>query len=110
MWNDDIPWEYILNVFDRIIELNNSIVFTTNTSETIDPALIRLGCIANVIKMDYVNGAMLEEILEYIYVYQYQILGFILRSMCVVKSIDWTISNFRIVLSKFSAWSKFLNK
>ena len=66
--NDDITLEYILNVLDGIIELNNSIVFfTTNTLDTIDPALTRVGRIDKIIKMDYVSSIMLEKILNYYY-------------------------------------------
>ena len=65
---DDISLEYILNVLDGIIELNNSIVFfTTNTLETIDPALTRVGRVDKVINMDYLNSNMFEEILNYYY-------------------------------------------
>jgi hypothetical protein len=65
---DDISLEYILNVLDGIIELNNSIVFfTTNTLETIDPALTRVGRVDKVINMDYLNSIMFEEILNYYY-------------------------------------------
>lgn len=65
---DEITLEYVLNVLDGIVELNNSIVFfTTNTLETMDPALTRPGRIDKVIKMDYVNSTMLEEILTHYY-------------------------------------------
>lgn len=66
--NDEITLEYVLNVLDGIVELNNIIVFfTTNTLEIMDPALTRPGRIDKVIKMDYVNSNMLEEILKYYY-------------------------------------------
>lgn len=66
--NDDLSLEYILNVLDGIVELNNIIVFfTTNTLESIDPALTRVGRIDKIIKMNYVNHTMLEEILDYYY-------------------------------------------
>ena len=66
--NDEITLEYVLNVLDGIVELNNSIVFfTTNTLETIDPALTRPGRIDKVIKMDYINSKMLKEILQHYY-------------------------------------------
>ena len=66
--NDDLTLEYILNVLDGIVELNNIIVFfTTNTLETIDPALMRVGRIDKVIKMNYINHTMLEEIINCYY-------------------------------------------
>lgn len=66
--DDEITLEYVLNVLDGIVELNNSIVFfTTNTLEIMDPALTRPGRIDKVIKMDYINSIMLEEILKYYY-------------------------------------------
>jgi SpoVK/Ycf46/Vps4 family AAA+-type ATPase len=66
--NDEITLEYVLNVLDGIVELNNSIVFfTTNTLEAIDPALTRPGRIDKVIKMDYLNSKMLKEILQHYY-------------------------------------------
>ena len=66
--NDEITLEYVLNVLDGIVELNNSIVFfTTNTLEAIDPALTRPGRIDKVIKMDYINSKMLKEILQHYY-------------------------------------------
>ena len=69
--NDEITLEYVLNVLDGIVELNNSIVFfTTNTLESIDPALTRPGRIDKVIKMDYINSKMLKEILQHYYVNQ----------------------------------------
>lgn len=66
--DDEISLEYVLNVLDGIVELNNSIVFfTTNTLEIMDPALIRPGRIDKVIKMNYINSIILEEILKYYY-------------------------------------------
>lgn len=66
--NDEITLEYVLNVLDGIVELNNSIVFfTTNTLEAIDPALTRPGRIDKVIRMDYINSKMLKEILQHYY-------------------------------------------
>ncbi len=66
--DDEITLEYVLNVLDGIVELNNSIVFfTTNTLDIMDPALTRPGRIDKVIKMDYINSIMLEEILKYYY-------------------------------------------
>ena len=66
--NDDLSLEYILNVLDGIVELNNIIVFfTTNTLETIDPALTRVGRIDKIIKMNYINNTMLEEIINCYY-------------------------------------------
>jgi len=65
---DQLTLEYVLNVLDGIVELNNSIVFfTTNTLEIIDPALIRPGRIDKVIQMDYIKSTILEEILHYYY-------------------------------------------
>ncbi len=66
--DDDLSLEYILNVLDGIVELNNIIVFfTTNVIETIDPALTRVGRIDKLINMDYLSSNMLEEILNYYY-------------------------------------------
>ena len=66
--NDELSLEYILNVLDGIVELNNIIVFfTTNTLETIDPALIRVGRIDKLINMNYLSSNMLEEILRCYY-------------------------------------------
>ena len=66
--DDDLSLEYILNVLDGIVELNNIIVFfTTNVLETIDPALTRVGRIDKLINMDYLSSNMLEEILNYYY-------------------------------------------
>ena len=66
--NDDISLEYILNVLDGIVELNNIIVFfTTNVLETIDPALTRVGRVDKLINMNYLSRNMLEEILNHYY-------------------------------------------
>jgi hypothetical protein len=64
--DDDLSLEYILNVLDGVIELHNSVIFfTTNDLEAIDPALKRTGRIDKIIKMDYINKPLLEEILSY---------------------------------------------
>ena len=64
--DDDLSLEYILNVLDGVIELHNSLVFfTTNDLDAIDPALKRTGRIDKIIKMDYINKPLLEEILSY---------------------------------------------
>lgn len=66
--NDELSLEYILNVLDGIVELNNIIVFfTTNTLETIDPALTRVGRVDKLINMNYLSTNMLEEILKCYY-------------------------------------------
>lgn len=66
--NDELSLEYILNVLDGIVELNNIIVFfTTNTLETIDPALTRVGRVDKLINMNYLSSNMLEEILKCYY-------------------------------------------
>lgn len=68
---DGITLDYVLAVLDGIVELNESIVFfTTNTLDIIDPALTRPGRVDKVLKMDYVNPTMLEEIVNYYYVGQ----------------------------------------
>lgn len=64
--DDDLSLEYILNVLDGVTELHNSLVFfTTNDLDAIDPALKRTGRIDKIIKMDYINKPLLEEILSY---------------------------------------------
>lgn len=64
--DDDLSLEYILNVLDGVIELHNTLVFfTTNDLDAIDPALKRTGRIDKIIKMDYINKPLLEEILSY---------------------------------------------
>lgn len=65
---DELSLEYILNVLDGIVELHDSLVFfTTNDIESIDPALKRVGRIDKIIKMDYINRTILEEILNHYY-------------------------------------------
>jgi len=68
---DGITLDYVLAVLDGIVELNESIVFfTTNTLDIIDPAITRPGRVDKVLKMDYINSNMLEEIVNYYYVGQ----------------------------------------
>lgn len=64
--DDELSLEYILNVLDGVIELHNTIIFfTTNDLDAIDPALKRTGRIDKVIKMDYINKPLLQEILKH---------------------------------------------
>lgn len=68
MNDDELTLEYILNVLDGIVELNNSIVFfTTNDLESIDPALKRDGRIDKTLHMNYMGKRELETMLSYYY-------------------------------------------
>ena len=68
MNDDEITLEYILNILDGIVELNNSIVFfTTNDLESIDPALKRDGRIDKTIRLDFMEKEDIESMLSYYY-------------------------------------------
>ena len=64
--DDELTLEYILNVLDGIVELNNSIVFfTTNDIDIIDPALKRSGRINYILNMKRASKKIMKEMLAY---------------------------------------------
>jgi len=63
---DELTLEYVLNVLDGIVELNDSIVFfTTNDIAIIDPALKRSGRINYILNMKHASRRMINEMLAY---------------------------------------------
>jgi hypothetical protein len=65
--DDELTLDYVLNVFDGVIELYGAlIIFTTNAKlETFDPALIRPGRIDTIIEMKPCNHAIIHEIIAH---------------------------------------------
>lgn len=63
---DELTLEYVLNVLDGIVELNDSIVFfTTNDISIIDPALKRSGRINYILHMGLATRAVIREMVAY---------------------------------------------
>jgi SpoVK/Ycf46/Vps4 family AAA+-type ATPase len=64
---DELTLDYVLNVFDGIIELYNAmIIFTTNAKlEYFDPALIRPGRIDTIIELKECSRQTLRDIIQY---------------------------------------------
>jgi SpoVK/Ycf46/Vps4 family AAA+-type ATPase len=66
-FHDELTLDYVLNVFDGIIELYNAlIIFTTNAKlEYFDPALIRPGRIDTILEMKQCSRRTTQEIVKY---------------------------------------------
>jgi SpoVK/Ycf46/Vps4 family AAA+-type ATPase len=63
---DELTLEYILNVLDGIVELNDSIVFfTTNDINIIDPALKRSGRVNYILNMEKATKNIIKEMISY---------------------------------------------
>jgi SpoVK/Ycf46/Vps4 family AAA+-type ATPase len=63
---DELTLEYVLNVLDGIVELNESIVFfTTNDISIIDPALKRSGRVNYILNMKRASRNIIKEMISY---------------------------------------------
>jgi len=63
---DELNLEYILNVLDGIVELNETIVFfTTNDINAIDPALKRSGRVNYILNMECATRKIIKEMMSY---------------------------------------------
>jgi hypothetical protein len=66
--DDTISLDYILNILDGIVELNDSIVFfTTNDITCMDPALKRAGRINYILNMTLASRMVIKDMLSYYY-------------------------------------------
>ena len=66
--DDEITLEYVLNMFDGVVEQNDAIIiFTTNHLDDIDPALLRPGRVDMMLELKRATVETIKEMLQYHY-------------------------------------------
>lgn len=66
--DDEITLEYVLNMFDGVVEQHDAIIiFTTNHLDDIDPALLRPGRVDMMLELKRATVETIKEMLHYHY-------------------------------------------